>query len=129
VKSIAEVDAEVLAVVFTDTDRSTERTVELAVRAGIAQERERMREILELAVPPARGIETAVRLMALAGHSPDEVKSTVEFLTANTSAEDVARHRREEFRVVGRSHETACPNAPSGCLPLEPGGATNMEPA
>jgi len=98
--SIADVRSAVLLEVFNSTDRSLERAVELAIAAGIAHERERMREILELDIPPARGIETAVRLMALDGHSPEQIKATVEFMSTNISAEDLARQRREEFRTI-----------------------------
>ncbi|MDR3401947.1 MAG: hypothetical protein P4L99_05545 [Chthoniobacter sp.] len=91
---------EVMAAVFADRDRSVERAVELGISAGIAHERERMRQILELDVPPARGIERAIIIMGLAGSSPDDVRKMADFMATNINAEDLAQQRRSEFRAV-----------------------------
>lgn len=99
-RTVAEVRTDVMLAVFADRDRSVERAVDLAIIAGIAHERERMREILEIEVPPARGIERALIIMGLSGSPPEDVRKMVEFLVTNVSSDDLATQRRQEFRAI-----------------------------
>ena len=97
--------AEVMHAVFTDRGRSVERAVELGIKAGIKFERDRMRSILQLKVPSARGIERTVMVMALSGSSLEQVTSFVDFMSNNIDPEALARSRRAEFEIIGNLKE------------------------
>jgi hypothetical protein len=107
----AEAHATVMRAVVADRDRSVEKAVELGIKAGIALERERVRMILSLRGPSARGIEQIVVQAALNGSKFVDVENTVRFLIDSYESEVVARSRRAEFRLIGDiPSEEACKN-------------------
>lgn len=108
---VETVHAEVMHMVIADQDRSVEKAVDLAIAAGIRFERARFRSILELKVPPARGIEQAIVVMALAGSSLEEIKQFADFQSNTINAEELARLHRAEFQIVGKSQEESIANA------------------
>jgi hypothetical protein len=62
-RTIADTRNEVMLAVLDDRDRSLEGAVERALQAGVDFERERIRSILMLSVPP--GLERALVELAL----------------------------------------------------------------
>lgn len=98
--SIADVRTAVLLRVYDDRDRSVERTVQLAIDAGIAHERERIASILKMSAPP--GLEKALLLYAL--HPSTTAESAAEFISTFPAADHSAKLRKG-FRLVSDNSE------------------------
>ena len=100
-KTVAEIEFDVRAAVLSDRDRSLERTVEIAVAAGIEHERARISAILELSVPP--GLERALLVLALSPATTPEQASA--FFSKFPLDPAHSANLRKGFRVVERREE------------------------
>jgi hypothetical protein len=96
-----DVRREVMRTVLDRTDRSIEKTIEAAVKAGIEFERARIRAILEIS--PRPGLEKAMIALALSAETT--VEAAEQFLATWPVDNGYSATLRRTFRLVSDNTE------------------------